>query len=188
MKPARVGVATPENRCKAAKPKVGSAGPHGVRSPLSPPVNWLECFALVGRGAPYCHVTAATAEHPENPVVRSVSPGPRRAPVPGCLSDGSRPRGHRSRLVDPLVTHPRLQPPGGSPRTAPRGFRTCAGACASASAVAAPGGRSGGSLRFAWPSVFCEPSRLWTTNPSRTTSSRRGACASVLVIGIVRRV
>jgi hypothetical protein len=31
----RVGVATPENRCKAAKPKVGSTGPHGVRPLIS---------------------------------------------------------------------------------------------------------------------------------------------------------
>ena len=29
-----VGDATPENRCKAAIPKVGSGGPHGVRVPL----------------------------------------------------------------------------------------------------------------------------------------------------------
>jgi hypothetical protein len=44
---------------------------------------------------------------------------------------------------------------------------------------------------IAWsasPSVLGRPSRLRTTNPSRTVSRRRSACSSVLVMGIVRRV
>lgn len=91
------------------------------------------------------------------------------------------------RLVDPLVAEPRLQPP--RVHTEQRGVGSEGVAQVWNNRAGSPARRQILWIALsAWSSVFAEPSRFRTTQPSRMTLIRLSASCSLIVIEIVRRV